>query len=184
MKSDLSIEIQPASYMYKKSAAGTLRLPKTITVYKLLVFSLFLDSYALFFIGTFPVQLYHFVFAIIIVLSMLKATIRKLKITTSSVYIFSFLVWIFVSLFLTSAGNYDGVFLLALMCMAALFSSHAIDSNDFDSIIDFFSHNMNILAIYGVLQIALRFHNFHVREFYPGDLIIKNHMVEGFNWTN
>lgn len=151
---------------------------------RLMMISLFLDSYCFTYVGNFPVTLFTVLSAAFIVYAGLhiKSIIRKSN-NTQLMCGFLLIFVIFVNLLLTSnnginqGNNIMSAFQAVYFVNIFMLSGRILSSDEIEREIGIFQNVVNMAALYGIIQIALQLIGF------SGDLWISGHMILGYNWT-
>ena len=148
-------------------------------IYKLIIVSLMLDAYALFYIRTFPVTPFTIVSIIFVVLCIAESKENLMKIRKKDILLVLLIVCITFNYIFYGCKNstsfLQSIYFIALCALAYRKETKA----NFDSYCDFFQHLMTVMSIYGIYQFFGRILNLPFT-----DLIIPGHMVKGYNWTN
>ena len=147
---------------------------------KLLVISIFFDSYAIIYVYTFPITIFSLVSALIIISGFFKCISNgTLILNISGKIAVVMILFIIINYFVTGCVNVTspllGIFYFVTFIFA--YSSESIES--FESYIRLFQKGINIMAIYGIYQLIARIFSLPL-----ANIIIPNHMVTGFNWSN
>ena len=148
-------------------------------IYKLLIFALMFDAYAFVYIGSYPVTLFTLFSCVYIIDCLIRKKISILVINSQNI--------ILLLLILNLCANYvlhgfahTTSFLQALYFMILALAAYRIETKQhFKECCSLFQKLMMVMAIYGIYQFAGRIIGLPL-----SDLIIKNHMVTGYNWTN
>lgn len=151
---------------------------------RLMMISLFFDSYCFTYVGNFPVTLFTILSVALIVYALLhvKSILRKSN-STQLMFGLLFVFIVFVNLFLTSnngiskGNNTMSAFQAVYFVIIFILSQRMLSSDEIEREIGIFQKAVNIAALYGIIQIALQLIGF------SGDLWIPGHMVLGYNWT-
>ncbi len=151
---------------------------------RLMMISLFFDSYCFTYVGNFPVTLFTVISAVFIVYAGLhiRSLLRKPN-STQLMCGFLLILVIFINLLLTSNnGINQGINIMSALqaiyfVSIFMLSERILSSDEIEKEIAIFQNVVNMAALYGIIQIVLQLIGF------SGDLWISGHMVLGYNWT-
>lgn len=136
--------------------------------------TLLLNSYSLFRFDNFFVTLF-FPMSIVVVV---YAFAVEHNFTKDNI-IFVFLFYVFFHSIFWGLPHPTAFILILFYIITYLCSYRNVRKKDFENKIDLFQKVMNVLAFYGIYQFVGRIISLPFT-----DLVIPDHMVEGFNWTN
>lgn len=150
-------------------------------IIKLLIICTFFDAYYVVEISTFPVTLFTLVSIVLLVFSILDMINWKniVIIEWKHITIIIFMIYIIINFIYYKMMNVSAFMLIIYFIVLYLNSFRVIDQKEFRDYIKIFQKGMNLLAIYGIYQFIGRIIGLPFT-----DLIITNHMVEGYNWSN
>lgn len=146
--------------------------------------SIFFDAYALAYIGSYPITIFTLVSVLVLILSVVctvKGYLirRKIQMSRRDFLAFLLLIWMIINYLLMGMQNTSSLLLACFFVILFLFSERVTPLITFEKQIDFFQRCMDILALYGIYQFVGRINGLPFC-----DLIFKDHMVTGFNWSN
>lgn len=155
-----------------------LKIPK-INMYSLLLISVFFDAYALIYVDTYPVTIFTIISIFVLIHNVVNNCSRYFKITHQSVILLLFIVYLVINYIYFEFKNTSS-FVLALYFLSLSLLTYREEQVDkFEGYCKLFQRIMTWMSIYGIYQLVGRFLNFPFT-----DIIIKGHMVTGYNWTN
>lgn len=155
-----------------------LKIPK-INMYSLLLISIFFDAYALIYVDTYPVTIFTIISIFVLIHNVVNNRSRYFKITHQSVILLLFIVYLVINYIYFEFKNTSS-FVLALYFLSLSLLTYREEQVDkFEGYCKLFQRIMTWMSIYGIYQLVGRFLNFPFT-----DIIIKGHMVTGYNWTN
>lgn len=155
-----------------------LKIPK-INMYSLLLISIFFDAYALIYVDTYPVTIFTIISIFVLMHNVVNNRSRYFKITHQSVILLLFIVYLVINYIYFEFKNTSS-FVLALYFLSLSLLTYREEQVDkFEGYCKLFQRIMTWMSIYGIYQLVGRFLNFPFT-----DIIIKGHMVTGYNWTN
>nr|WP_294493426.1 hypothetical protein [uncultured Anaerosporobacter sp.] len=147
---------------------------------KLLIISTFLDAYAIIYVGTYPVTVFTLVAVLVITVGIYRSiAMKKLLINVSGGIAILMMIYVFLNFIMNGANNWTSLLLCEFFFCIIIFSYRQVTKEEFDEYIKVFQLGMNILAVYGIYQLVARMYSLPL-----SDIVIDNHMVTGFNWTN
>ncbi len=142
-------------------------------IYLLPILSCF-DSYCLFYVSTLPITLSFLSIACILLLSLFN-----FKITKRDLSLVLILVLLLVSSSIVKKFNIFSMMLYLFYFLTFFLAKHTYDEKKMFKMLKKFLVVINIFAIIAIIQFSSNFIN--IPRF---DIVINNHMVEGFNRTN
>lgn len=155
-----------------------LKIPK-INMYSLLLISIFFDAYALIYVDTYPVTIFTIISIFVLIHNVVNNRSRYFKITHQSVILLLFIVYLVINYIYFEFKNTSS-FVLALYFLSLSLLTYREEQVDkFEGYCKLFQRIMTWMSIYGIYQLVGRFLKFPFT-----DIIIKGHMVTGYNWTN
>lgn len=151
----------------------------SFNIYTLLLISIFFDAYVLFYIQTFPVTIFTIVSILFVIQCVVGSKLKKFKLTNQNILLLLLIVCLIVNYVMFSFHNttsfLQSIYFIALSLLAYRNESNAI----FENYCSLLQKSMTYMSIYGIYQFIGR-----ILELPFTDLVIKNHMVTGYNWTN
>lgn len=155
-----------------------LKIPK-INMYSLLLISIFFDAYALIYIDTYPVTIFTIISIFVLIHNVVNNRSRYFKITHQSVILLLFIVYLVINYIYFEFKNTSSFALALYFLSLSLLTYREEQVDKFEGYCKLFQRIMTWMSIYGIYQLVGRFLNFPFT-----DIIIKGHMVTGYNWTN
>lgn len=152
---------------------------RKLNIYSLLVLSVFFDAYALVYIKTYPVTIFTIVSIFVLVHNIINNRNRYLKITQQSVILLLFIIYLFINYTYFEFENTSSFVLALYFLILALLSYRDEKVYEFEGYCRLFQRIMTYMSIYGIYQVVGRLFHFPFT-----DIVIKGHMVTGYNWTN
>lgn len=154
------------------------KLP-VLNIYILFLVSIFFDAYALFYIKTYPVTLFTIVSIIFFVQYVHQNGIKNIQLIGQNKILVFFIFYLIFNYVFFRFKNTTSFLQALYFPVLVLISYRREKKEDFEKYCFLFQFIMLIMAVYGIYQFLGRIVNLPLT-----DLIIKNHMVEGYNWTN
>lgn len=147
---------------------------------KAALISIFFDAYCLTYIGNYPVTLFTIVGVVFIVYTLIYAS-RKFQIGTDkpTIILLLFALYIIINFFVCSGSVFLSLLQSMFFCAVFLSFKRKTTVSEFEHTIDFFRKWMHFFTIYGLYQFLARSMNLPF-----ADLVIQDHMVNGYNRTN
>lgn len=157
-----------------------MKLRKTsINIYSILVISIFFDAYTLFYIQTYPVTIFTVVSIIFLIRGILFNSHSWNKLTTQTILIIVFILYILFNYLYFGFNNTTSFAQIVYFLILSLISYRRENRESFDAHCKLFQRIMTYMSIYGIYQFIGRLVGLPFT-----DLIVKEHMVTGYNWSN
>lgn len=146
----------------------------------ILLISTFFDAYCLFYISSYPVTIFTIIAIILIIVCVVcNAVKHQWKISKQECLATIFIVYTFVNYVIFSLSNLNAFLQVVFFYITFMSSKRLIKLKEFDSYISIFHRGMDLLSAYGIYQFFGRLLGLPFT-----DMIISNHMVAGYNWSN
>lgn len=161
----------------KKDKSKVTTFNKLIIIW---IITIFFDSYYVFKIGNTPITIFTiFSFVVLLYSILIISTNRKEKLDFSNVIGVIIIIYLIFNYIITGMQNIKSMF-LTIYFFTLFIITNMVEKREINRLyIKVFSICMNIIAIYGIYQFIGRIFNLPF-----SDIIIENHMVEGYNWSN
>lgn len=157
-----------------------MRLKKSFfNIYTFLLVSIFFDAYAIFYIQSYPVTLFTIVSMIYVIKCILKRKKINLKLSNQNVLLLVLIVYLIFN-YIWFGFNHITSFLQAVYFLILGLLAYREESKEtFDKYCLLYQKIMTYMSIYGIYQFIGRLSGAPFT-----DIIINNHMVTGYNWSN
>lgn len=150
-----------------------------INIYSLLLLSIFFDAYALFYIQSYPVTIFTIVSIVFLIHNFLSEDHKIIKMTTQSILLLVFILYLIFNYIFFGLKNTTSFLQILYFFILSLFAYRNEEKTTFDGYCKLFQKIMTYISIYGIYQFVGRIFKWPFT-----DLIVQNHMVTGYNWTN
>ena len=137
------------------------------------------DAYAFFYIQSFPVTLFTIVSIIYVIQWGIKGKFKSIKITKQNVLISILILYVIFNYIFRGCHNITSFLQTVYFLTLSLIAYRKELSGKFDGYCSLYQKIMTYISIYGIYQFVGRIFGFPLT-----DLILKDHMVTGYNWTN
>lgn len=152
---------------------------------RLFIISFFLEAYCWFNIagnnGRYPVTTFVLLGGMFILAEffLVLAGGGKLQLDRSQVILAVFIVYLVLDCLFHGVKNFTSPMINIFVFSVYIFMRRKESHGETQRSIELFSSLINVMAVYGIYQFLARMFGLPF-----GDLCIKGHMVEGFNWSN